>query len=112
VLLESDESGHYVVIADEARIEQVLVNLLRNAVSHSHSSSPIIARVFRAGRSVGVSDPGLRRWHPPEDLSRILDLFFTTATTTHAAGCVGIGLALSKSIVDAHGSSLAAESEG
>jgi len=89
---------------DAVQIEQALLNLLRNAVEAAHATAQ--AQVTLATRLDGreaaleVRDngPGV----PPEAATRIFEAFFTTK-----AQGMGIGLALSRSIAQAYGGSLA-----
>ncbi len=90
---------------DAMLIEQVLVNIIENAIKYAPGSSPIeIGAEARNGRlTVKVSDrgPGI----PPEDLDRLFDKFYR-GRLHGAAGGVGLGLAICKAIVDAHGGSI------
>jgi two-component system sensor histidine kinase KdpD len=95
------------VLVDGVLIEQVLINLLDNALKYTPAESPIdvTAEVSRDALRIGVADrgPGI----PPADLDRIFDKFYRTA----AAGTSGVGLGLSicRGIVQAHGGRMWAE---
>lgn len=95
------------VFADAGQIEMVLINLLRNAIdSLTGQPDPAITLTVRADQSrvsVSVRDngPGIE----PEALEKIFIPFFTTKK----AGS-GIGLSLSRQIMQAHGGQLRAES--
>lgn len=100
---------HLQVIADKGQIEQVLINLVKNASEampeHSNPSIEISAGINTDGRTfIQVSDngPGIA----PEVLERIFIPFFTTKP----AGS-GIGLSLSRQIMHMHKGSLTAISE-
>ncbi len=86
------------VRAEEARLEQVLLNLLDNAAHHSPAGSPIRLELSRQGASVRlrVSDHGTGI--APEILPRLFEPFFTTRPEG-----TGLGLALVKSIVESYG---------
>lgn len=85
---------------DEVSIEQVLINLLENAIKYSPAGSPITlsAAATESGVMVEVADcgPGVR----PADEQRIFDKFYRAQT---GSGGVGLGLAICRGIVEAHG---------
>jgi two-component system sensor kinase FixL len=94
------------VMADRVQIQQVLVNLLRNAVeAMSETARRVLALVIRECDDgfveVSVSDTGCGI---PEHVAERL---FTPFVTTKAEG-MGIGLAISKTIIEAHGGTLSA----
>lgn len=96
------------VQGDRIQLQQVLVNLLRNSCEALHERPADERRIRVATRSIEdsvelvVSDsgPGIRR----EDLPRVFDPFFTTKTDG-----MGIGLAVSRKIVEAHGGQISVE---
>lgn len=94
--------------ADAVLIEQVLVNLLDNAVKYSPPGGDIHITARRRGDAVefAVSDrgPGVR----PEDLGQIFDKFYR-GRHREAIGGTGLGLAICKGIVEAHGGEIRAE---
>ena len=105
------EPGLPPVVADRRRIVQVIGNLLSNAARHSPESSIIKVRAVRVGVHVEVSvaDPG--RGIPAEDLPRLFRKF-SRRDDPDTAGDTGLGLAICKGIVEAHGGRIWAESDG
>ena len=99
------------VMADRRRIVQVLGNLLSNAARHSPESSVIRVRAVRDGVHVAVSVADQGRGIPAESLP---DLFrkFSGAQSEEQGGDTGLGLAICKGIVEAHGGRIWAESDG
>jgi len=98
------------VHADRTRIDQVLINLLTNAVKHTPPGGRI---GVSAGRESGqavlrVRDTGSGL--PPELLPRVFDLFVQAENGSHSG--LGIGLALVRGLVQMHGGSVAASSDG
>jgi two-component system sensor histidine kinase KdpD len=87
---------------DFVLIEQVLVNLLDNALRYSTAGTPIevCARVAGDDLEIEVADRGIGI--PPEDLERVFDKFYRVQRPHSVAG-TGLGLTISKGFVEAHG---------
>jgi two-component system sensor histidine kinase KdpD len=90
---------------DAVLVEQATVNLLENAVRHGGSGGCVSIAVRREGESavLEVSDDG--PGFPPEDAERIFDKFYRAAGGPGA----GLGLAIARAIVTAHGGGIRAE---
>ena len=91
------------LIVDRHRIERVLLNLLTNAIKFSPPDSTILVRMERNDReaifSVADQGPGV----PIEDRERIFERQFQSISTEGlSSGGLGIGLSISKEIMDAH----------
>jgi CheY-like chemotaxis protein len=102
------------VCADPARLQQVLWNLLKNAVKFTPAGGNITVRTFNpaSGRvAVRVEDTGIGIAHT--ELGHIF-LAFNQGDLDgrHQFGGLGLGLSISKAIIDAHGGELLAESAG
>jgi signal transduction histidine kinase len=99
------------VMADEGRIEQVFNNLLGNALKFSPPGSTITVRVFPREQSVRaeVADQGIGI--PEDKLPRIFDRFYQVDLEARRRGGVGLGLAICKQIVEAHGGRIGVTSE-
>ncbi len=94
---------------DGLHVEQVLLNLLDNAVKYTPAGGTIEVRVERASEAtarvmVCDSGPGI----PADERERIFDQFFRTRDAVRAPG-MGLGLYLAKEIVDRHGGRLWAQ---
>jgi PAS domain S-box-containing protein len=115
--------GHHVTLAtadvalcvngDVARLTQVFGNLLHNAAKYSGRSGTIWISALRRGQEAVVSirdnGPGI----PKHMLSEIFEMFRQVdATLDRSHGGLGIGLTLVKRIVEAHGGTVEARSEG
>ncbi len=91
------------VIADRARMVQVITHLLENAAKYSLPGSPIRIACEAAGSEVRtcISDagPGI----PEDDRPHIFDVFYRGRHQRHSVHGTGMGLAIAKAIVDAHG---------
>jgi signal transduction histidine kinase/CheY-like chemotaxis protein len=101
------------VRADPTRLEQVVVNLLNNAVKYTPPGGTIAVAAFaEAGHAVlRVRDSGIGI--APEMLPRIFDLFAQgDQTLAHSSGGLGVGLTLVRRLVDLHGGRVGVRSEG
>ncbi|MGE5248718.1 MAG: ATP-binding protein [Bacteroidota bacterium] len=91
-----------VVLADETRIEQVLVNLISNALKYAPSGEiRISGRIHPDQVSVCVSDegPGIE----PRDLPHIFDRFYRSSHAVKQTKGAGLGLYLARAVIEAHG---------
>ncbi|MEV0255264.1 HAMP domain-containing sensor histidine kinase [Streptomyces sp. NPDC050732] len=100
------------VRADTARLHQVVVNLLSNARTHTPPGTTVTARVRRAGPQVRLEvqddGPGI----PSTLLPSVFERFARgDASRSRHAGSTGLGLALVRAIVTAHGGTVTVESE-
>ena len=103
-------SGLPPVMADRRRIVQVLNNLLANAARHAPESSPIRIAAMREETYVAVSVADEGRGVAPE---RLPNLFRRHAGDGQGATAgYGLGLAICKGLVEAHGGRIRAESAG
>ncbi|MCY3808598.1 MAG: response regulator [Gemmatimonadetes bacterium] len=102
------------VLADRARIVQVLNNLLFNAAKHSPESSPIRIEATQQGVHVAISVSDRGRGVPPDRLSQLFRKYVAPAGGVPEPGEAGAGLGLSicKGLVEAHGGRIWAESDG
>ena len=99
------------VAADRRRIVQVLGNLLSNAARHSPESSVITLTAERQGVHVAVSVVNEGQGIPAESLPQLFRKF-SRAQPEEQEGATGLGLAICKGIVEAHGGRIWAESDG
>ncbi len=103
-----------VVTADPARLQQVLWNVLKNAVKFTPAGGTVHVSTTRLGPDhveVRVRDTGIGI--PPEVLPKIFQAFEQgDASVTKQFGGLGLGLAISKAIIDLHGGTIRAESDG
>jgi two-component system phosphate regulon sensor histidine kinase PhoR len=102
------------VLADPPRIEQVIVNLLHNAIKYTPAGGKITlaARLHENGGAnpnilFSVQDSGVGI--SPDDLPRIFERFYK-ADRARSGGGTGLGLAIARHLVDAHGGKIWAES--
>ena len=99
------------VMGDKSRIIQVLGNLLANAARHSPESSTISVSATPGDLQVSVSVSDEGRGIPAESLPYLFRKF-SPIKTEDRGGDTGLGLAVCKGIVEAHGGRIWAESDG
>ncbi|AVH70961.1 hybrid sensor histidine kinase/response regulator [Nostoc sp. 'Lobaria pulmonaria (5183) cyanobiont'] len=101
------------ILGDPSRLQQVVWNLLSNAVKFTPSEGQVEIRLERVGTQaqIQVSDTG--KGIEPEFLPHVFDYFRQADnTTTRTFGGLGLGLAIVRQIVELHGGTVHAESEG
>ena len=117
-LRQFDEGARFLSIeADPTLLYQVLMNLLDNAFKYTPQGGEVRLFLKKTDHSVsfGVEDtgPGIA----PEDLKKIFRRFYRTEAARahlgaeHTARSLGLGLAITKSIIEAHNGSIAVESQ-
>jgi PAS domain S-box-containing protein len=98
------------VSADPRRVEQILTNLLENASKYSAEGTPIRVEIAAAdgGATLSVHDhgPGIS----PEELPRLFDRYFQTQRARAKRQGLGLGLFITKGLVEAHGGTITVES--
>ena len=103
------------VLLDAVQIEQVLTNLLENAAKYSAAGTPIAVRARVVGDAPGpqtlevaVADRGVGI--PREEQGRIFDKFYRVVAGSRGISGTGMGLAIVKGLVEAHGGQAIVES--
>ena len=99
------------VMADRRRVVQVIGNLASNAARHSPENSVIRVSAERKGTHVEVSVADQGRGIPAGDLPHLFRKF-SQRENTDTESDTGLGLAICKGIVEAHGGRIRAESDG
>jgi PAS domain S-box-containing protein len=105
-------AGPLVGVWDRERLGQVIQNLLTNAVKYSPGGGTIVMAIEDLGDDVrlAVQDQGLGI--PPALLPRLFDPFYRVERTSGSIRGLGLGLHISRSLVEAHGGQIQAESAG
>jgi two-component system phosphate regulon sensor histidine kinase PhoR len=97
------------VLADAERAQQVITNIVHNAIKFTPSGGQMTLSAQPVGEDVIVSVRDTGVGIPPEDLPRIFERFYK-ADRARSGGGTGLGLAIAKHIVQAHGGRIWAES--
>ncbi len=101
-------AGLSLVQADYVLIEQVLVNLLENAVKYSEPDSKITIAVRKEPMDIEIAVANQGNRIPEADLSKVFDKFYRLSSPLQVSGS-GLGLAICKGIVEAHNGDIWAE---
>ena len=99
------------VFADAVQLQQVLVNLLDNAIKYSDPGSPlrVESRILPGSVEVSVRSRGPGISH--DDLPHLFDRFYRCTHRDRSVRGAGLGLAICKGIIEAHGGTIWVESE-
>ena len=96
---------------DSQRLEQVLINLLTNAIKYSPDSDEILVRVSLVSNFIKVSVTDYGVGIKQEDYKKIFERFYRVHDIQHRFSGMGIGLYISEQIIEKHHGSLWVESE-
>jgi signal transduction histidine kinase len=116
VSIDDDTTNNFVAL-DTTRMYQVMMNLIDNALKYTASGGTIELFLRKISQTIefGIRDTG--SGIAPDDLPKVFQRFFRSETsrpqtnTDYASRSLGLGLAISKSIVEAHGGAIRVESE-
>lgn len=104
-------TGDTEVMADGDRIAQVLGNLLDNAITHTPEGGSVNVALRTAGSQAAVSVADSGRGMTPEETEKVFDRFYRVdPSRTRETGGSGLGLTISRHIVEAHGGTIYASS--
>jgi len=111
VTLDAEVEEVPTVLADDQRIEQVVANLVSNAIKFTPSGGRVVVRLRRAstGVEIVVSDNGIGI--PAEFLPHVFEEF-KQAADRNARDGLGLGMAIAKHLIAAHDGTITIESDG
>lgn len=107
-----DENKRLMVVIDKDRIEQVILNVLSNAIKYTQDGGRIDIDAFNVDKNayIIIADNGIGI--PEKEISRVFERFFRVdKARSRAMGGTGLGLAISKQIVEEHNGSIEIESK-
>jgi signal transduction histidine kinase len=102
IVLEAPDSA--IIVADEDRVIEILDNYLSNALRHAKPDGFIAVRILETGAAVRIEVGNQGEAIPDGQLGRVFEPFYRTdASRSRDKGGAGLGLAVVKAIVEAHG---------
>jgi two-component system heavy metal sensor histidine kinase CusS len=107
-----NRSGHGTLMGDASMLRRALSNLLSNAIRHSVASGTVSVQITPGAEGLEVSVTNAGPMIAPEHIERLFDRFYRAdpARREGHSSHAGLGLAITRSIVQSHGGSLACES--
>lgn len=103
VLIEAElPDGAIVAQANAEKVQRVLFNLIQNAIRHTPADGSVTVRARPLGRGVEVEVDDDGEGVPAEAADRVFEAFYRADPARNEEGA-GLGLAISKAIVEAHG---------
>jgi PAS domain S-box-containing protein len=113
VILDADVDDSIVITADGDRLQQIVWNLLTNAVKFSPNGGRVSTKAHRDGSEVHISVTDAGEGIHPDVLPFVFEPFRQAdSSTTRKHGGLGLGLAIVKQLVVAHGGAVSASSGG
>jgi two-component system, OmpR family, phosphate regulon sensor histidine kinase PhoR len=104
-------AGMPAILADPDKLEQILINLLDNAIKFTPAGGRVTVDASDLGDRIRIDIQDTGIGIPSKDLSRIFERFYRVDTArSRELGGTGLGLSIVKHIVQAHGGSVAVES--
>jgi PAS domain S-box-containing protein len=110
ILFTAPESDTF-VLGDATRLQQVVTNLLNNAVKFTERGGRVEVQLERTDRYVQLTVIDTGVGIAPDELENIFELFQQSALSQRKGG-LGLGLSISKQLVEAHGGQIRVQSPG
>jgi len=105
------ELAPFQITGDAERLAQVVTNLLTNAIQYNKPAGEVRVKIESQNQLAVLTIADTGQGIAPEDLPRVFGRFFRADISRTGAGNAGLGLAISKAIVEAHGGNLEVASE-
>jgi len=108
----TENLGKIYVYADPNRIQQVLTNLVSNAIKYTKKGGNVVTVFEVVGKEVAIAVKDQGRGIPPEDLDRVFERFYRVEKSrSRDKGGTGLGLAIVKHILEAHNTKIEVKSK-
>jgi signal transduction histidine kinase len=113
LFVESDSDNDVEIFADRTRLRQVMINLINNSIKFTDKGKIAIRSVRQGTENILISVKDTGVGIPPDQLEAIFQEFAQIDTSsTRKAGGTGLGLPISRRLIELHGGRLWAESSG
>lgn len=100
------------ILADQARMEQVIANIISNAVKYNRPGGRVEVSAFAEGDQVAIQVKDTGIGIPQEDIPRLFERFYRVdKARSRERGGTGLGLAIAKEIVEQHNGTIQVESQ-
>ena len=107
--LDGIKESYPAIMADPYRIEQILHNLISNALQHTSDHGKIIVQISRIDQSLQISVSDSGSGIPEKDLPNIFKRFYRAdRSRSRLRGGTGLGLAITRQLTEAHGGKISA----
>lgn len=111
LLIETNFSDDTWISIDEDRIEQVLTNLVDNAIRHTPAEGSVTVSITNEQNYAKIQVRDTGQGIPQDDLPYVFERFYKAdKARTRSKGGTGLGLAITKNIVEAHNGTISVES--
>ena len=113
LFIEPDSDQEVEIFADNTRVRQVMINLVNNAIKFTENGKIAIRAAKKDSTTIQITVKDTGLGIPPEKLEDIFQEFTQVDTsTTRKVGGTGLGLPISRRLIEMHGGRLWAESTG
>lgn len=102
---------HKIIYADEKQIRRVISNLINNGLNYSDAGTTFTISVYQKGDNIAMEFKNISPEIPKEVLDCIFEKYVTAASKYQKIGC-GLGMYLSKKVVEAHNGTIYANCKG
>ena len=111
VTIEAESDPEATVLGDEGTLTEAFLNVIGNAVKYSREGGRVQVSAVRRDEKVVVSVTDTGVGIPEAELSRLFDAFYRGQAATSGVGGAGIGLAVTRRIVESHGGTITVASD-
>lgn len=109
ITVEFSNDSEYMVVADKIEMKRVVINLLSNAINYAFSNSRVVVSINKSGKNLELLVKNSSPYIEPSVIKGLFRKYVSHSDKFNKVG-VGLGLYLSKKIVETHGGHIIAQS--